>query len=132
MRYLHAYNTGDLATLKKLVTSDLIFSDCNYRKGKAVELHGWAEVSDWLRHQFRNDDQLKLNQINGRTQESGDSRSKTVYGVSFSRRTSDALTAQGHPHGITPDIGAKVFFSHGSIKRFVMGPGGGSGTLCQV
>jgi hypothetical protein len=48
-----------------------------------------------------------------------------VVGVAFSRRTSDSLTAVGHPLDITPSPGAKVIFDHaGRIQAFNMGPVG--------
>lgn len=64
-----------------------------------------------------------------------------VLGVSFARRTSDTLAAQGSPNGIEPQLAAKVVFdysdpastsSRGLITGVANGPFGGSPEACQL
>jgi ketosteroid isomerase-like protein len=125
---LDAYARGDAAGVLAHVTTDIVWSDCDYTAGRAVELHGIEQARRWLASRFAARDRLVLQAVS--YPESGDAR---VVGVSFSHRSNSEIAAKGHPDGIRPRIAAKIIFAaEGSaIESFAAGPVGGDQALCR-
>lgn len=125
---LDAYASGDAGAVLAHTTVDIVWSDCDYAAGHAVDLHGVEQVRRWLVSRFAAHDRLVLRAVSYPA--SGDPR---VLGVSFSRRSNSELTAKGHPNGIQPPIAAKVIFATDgqAIESFAAGPVDGDQTPCR-
>lgn len=103
-------------------------------RGATATGAGQDTFAAWLGQRFADHDQLILGQITIGGQ------GGLVMGVSFARRTSDTLRAQGLPDGIEPQLAAKVFFDYsdprnaqprGQLTNFNNGPCGGSPESCE-
>jgi len=105
---LDAYARGDAAAVLAHTTANIVWSDCDYAAGHAVDLHGVEQVRRWLLSRFAAHDRLVLQVVSYPA-----SRDPRVLGVSFSHRSSSELAAKGHPDGIQPSIAAKVIFRGG-------------------
>ena len=128
-KFLAAYNAGQLnAALAQFSDNQPVgFSDCDYQTQQVTEGHGRAELTRWLRTNIANHDRLIGAHVFSANPD------QPVLGVSFLRRSSDVLTRAGHPHGITPTLGAKVKFDPtGMITEFNNGPAGGSADACRT
>lgn len=133
--FLRAYDAGDLRSARGSFDNQLTWSDCDYARGIAVSGDGLESLTTWLQQRFADHDQLYLGQIDFGGPDG------LVLGVSFARRTSDTLTAQGLPGGIEPQLAAKVIFDYsdpvstgrrGLITGFANGPFGGPPDACQL
>ncbi len=88
-----------------------------------------AKLTAWLRQNIAHHDRLVVASIVDANPE----QPVGVLGVSFSRRSSDAIAHAGHPNGITPTLGAKVIFDGaGLITEFANGPYGGAPDGCRI
>lgn len=134
MAFLAAYNAGALDATLAAIAEPLVWSDCDYARGVAVTGQDRAAFAAWLRQRFADHDQLILGQVILGGQDG------LVMGVSFARRTSDTLRAQGLPDGIEPQLAAKVIFDYtdphiasprGQLLTFANGPFGGSPEPCE-
>lgn len=132
--FLAAYNAGDLDATLAAIAEPWGWSDCDYARGTAMTGQGRDAFAAWLRQRFADHDQLIIGQVILGGQDG------LVMGVSFARRTSDTLRAQGLPDGIAPQLGAKVFFDYsdphnaqprGQMTAFNNGPFGGSPESCE-
>lgn len=130
-RFIHAYNSGDLqvALAQFSRTKPVGFSDCDYATHQLVDGRGRAQLTAWLRDNLARHDRLILGGIFNDNPD----QPLGVLGVSFSRRSSDAIAHAGHPNGITPSTGAKVKFDAGGlITEFNNGPYGGLPDSCRI
>ncbi len=128
-RFITAYNAGsaDGALAQVSPTQPLAFSDCDYATQQLVYGHGRVQLTNWLRTNIADHDRLTIDNI-----DANPDQPLGVLGVSFSRRSSDAITRSGHPNGITPVLGAKVKFDRdGLLTEFNNGPYGG-GDACLI
>ena len=126
---LDAYAHSDAAAVLAHTTADVVWSDCDYAAGRAVDLHGVEQVRRWLASRFAAHDRLVLQAISYPA-----SRDPRVLGVSFSHRSNSDLTAKGHPDGIQPPTAAKVIFAADgqAIQSFANGPVGGDQAPCRL
>ncbi len=118
MNFVRTYNAGGLDMMLALLTEDVLWSDCDFRLGRVIDLKGKPDMTAWLKRQFADHDRLEL-----RTIEVNDddlSGERTV-GLVIARRTSETLQALGFSKGIVPALAAKINFteSHDRIERFV-------------
>ncbi len=131
--FIDAYNGGHVGMAVALFGSPWLWSDCDYRRGAVLTGDGKASLTRWLQGRAADHDQLEIRSITVGTEQ------ETALGVTFKRRTSDALRSLGRPHGIAPTLSAKVIFDdrssstgRPSIVRFVNGPFGGSLDFCRL
>ena len=131
MNFVSAYNAGDAqgALSQFSRTEPVGFSDCDYTTQQLVDGHGRVKLTAWLGRNIAHHDRLVVAGIFDANPE----QPVGVLGVSFSRRSSDAIAHAGHPNGITPTLGAKVKFDGaGLITEFNNGPYGGAPDGCRI
>jgi len=118
--FLRAYNAGKLTAALAVVTPDVVGSDCDYRRRKAILFSGKKAFAGWLRARFADRDRLTLARVWNENRSQG-----LVVGVDYARRESLTLRALGAAHGITPQAASKVVFTtEARIRAFANGPGG--------
>ncbi len=129
--FIAAYNAGDVqgALAHFSRTQPVGFSDCDYTTQQLVDGQGRVKLTAWLRQNIAHHDRFVVASIVDANPE----QPVGVLGVSFSRRSSDAIALAGHPNGITPTLGAKVIFDGaGLITEFANGPYGGAPDGCRI
>ena len=128
--FLDAYDAGDLAgaLAQFSLTQPVGFSDCKYPSQQLVAGEGRTELTDWLRRNIADRDQLVLGDVAANPEEP-----LGVLGVSFSRRSSAAIAQAGYPDGIVPPTAAKVKFdAAGLLTEFNNGPYGAPPGGCRI
>ncbi len=78
------------------------FSDCDYTTQQLVDGRGRAKLTAWLSRNIAQHDRLDVADIF----DANPDQPIGVLGVSFSRRSSDAIARAGYATGITPTLGA--------------------------
>jgi hypothetical protein len=129
--FIAAYNDGDVqgALSHFSRTQPVGFSDCDYTTQQLVDGHGRVQLTAWLSRNIGQHDRLVIANIF----DANPDQSLGVLGVSFGRRSSDAIAHAGHPSGITPTLGAKIKFdAAGLITEFSNGPFGGPPDSCRI
>jgi len=124
LTFIRAYDAGDLDAALGLLDDRVTVSDCDYQRVRPIAFIGKRAVTDWLRQQMADHDQLTVHEI----EVSGD-----ALGIVYSRRTSDTLRQLGFPDGIQPGSGTKVLFTSDRqhIVTFANGPVGGDPEVCR-
>jgi hypothetical protein len=126
---LQAYNDGEIDKVLVLLDKGVVWSDCDYRTGKAVEFTGKPNVAKWIQQRLSDQDQFEISRI------ANENPSNTnVVGVSYIKRQSLTLSKLGFADGIQPQLATKVIFAsdHARILAFANGPIGGSPEACQL
>jgi hypothetical protein len=127
VEFLNAYNAGDLDGAMGTLEPDPILSDCDYATQRVVDLHGRAQIANWLKQRFDDHSRIVWSEIG--TENPADHK---VLGVTVTRVKSDSLARLGFPDGVGRSFGAKVVFTDAHrIASFAMGPLGGPATLCR-
>ncbi len=129
--FIAAYNAGDVqgALSHFSQTQPVGFSDCDYTTQQLVYGHGRVQLTAWLSRNIAQHDRLVIANVF----DANPDQPLGVLGVSFSRRSSDAVARAGWPNGITPKLGAKVKFDGaGLITEFNNGPYGGAPDFCRI
>jgi hypothetical protein len=118
--FLRAYNAGKLTAALAVVTPDVVGSDCDYRRRKAILFSGKKAFAGWLRARFADRDRLTLARVWNENRSQG-----LVVGVDYARRESLTLRALGATGGIKPQTASKIIFTSAwRIRSFANGPGG--------
>jgi hypothetical protein len=116
VRFLAAFNSGDINGALSMVSDDIFVGDCDYAKGETVNYRGRAEVINWLRERAADGDRIETE---GFFNQSPDGNAIGVIGV---KRRSGALAIRRFPQGIQYEGTPKVAFrSDGLIIGFVYG-----------
>ncbi len=129
--FIAAYNAGDVrGALSHFSQAKPVgFSDCDYATQQLVQGQGREQLTAWLSRNIAQHDRLVVASI----VDANPDQPIGVLGVSFSRRSSDAIARAGRPNGITPTLGAKVTFDGaGLITEFGNGPYGGASDGCRI
>lgn len=129
--FIAAYNAGDVeGALSHFSQAKPVgFSDCDYTTQQLVNGHGRVQLTAWLSRNIAQHDRLVVANVF----DANPDQPIGVLGVSFSRRSSDAIARAGRPNGITPTLGAKVTFDGaGLITGFGNGPYGGAWDGCRI
>ena len=133
MGFVRAYNGGRIGPALLLVGQSVRWSDCDYRRGIVITGRDKTSFTSWLHQRVADHDRLDVRSIEVGIDD------EYALGITFARRRSDTLQALGHPHGIVPELSAKVLFAFhaGSmasplIGGFANGPYGGSPAPCRV
>lgn len=129
--FIAAYNAGDVrSALSHFSQAKPVgFSDCDYTTQQLVNGHGRVQLTAWLSRNIAQHDRLVIANVF----DANPDQPLGVLGVSFSRRSSDAIARAGRPNGITPTLGAKVIFDGaGLITEFANGPYGGAPDFCRI
>ncbi len=129
--FIAAYNAGDVqgAISHFSQAQPVGFSDCDYTTQQLVQGRGREQLTAWLSRNIAQHDRLVVASI----VDANPDQPIGVLGVSFSRRSSDAIARAGRPNGITPTASAKVIFDGaGLITEFANGPYGGPPDGCRI
>jgi len=139
-KFFAAYNGHELTLLTGLVIPSISWSDCNYRLGAVVDLHGLSSVTTYLNEQFKQGDRFAVQDVVYSSETvKGQSNSSVnpagfVAGITYASRDNKDLRALGYSAGtFKPELGTKVRFTTDPlrIEAFANGPVGGSVTACQ-
>lgn len=106
MAFLDAYNAGDLPRATDLLADDAQAGDCDYRKRGYTGARGKSQVSAWLGERMADHDNILGLQNLSFGEPNADGQ--FAVGVSYTRRTSDALRSIGFASGIEPRFAIKV------------------------
>ena len=126
---LQAYNEGEIDNVLVLLDEGVVWSDCDYQTGKAVEFTGKPNVAEWIQQRLSDQDQFEIGHI-----ANDNPLNANVVGVSYIKRQSLTLANLGFAAGIQPQLATKVIFTsdHARILAFANGPIGGSPGACQL
>lgn len=115
------------AVLMHCLTTEELLESGRPRPASLSKPH--VKLTAWLGRNIAHHDRLVVANIG----DANPDQPLGVLGVSFSRRSSDAIAHAGHPNGITPTLGAKVKFDvSGLITEFNNGPYGGAPDGCRI
>jgi hypothetical protein len=130
VRFVDAFNALRPAEAAALLAKDVVLSDCDYRRARAVEARGRRAAERWLRERSADHDRLVVGRIANENPE----QPTGVLEIAYGRRTSDTLRALGFPAGVVPRLRTKVVLTPAGpprIAAFANGPVGGSPELCR-
>jgi SnoaL-like domain len=121
VRFVDAFNAGDLERAAALFADDANVSDCDFTTHTIVEGQGRDAIRGWLAARFADHDRLVIGSIFNHNPDSD-----RAVGVEFTKRTSDTIARLGAPDGIAPDVDAKVVLDAAGARlaAFANGPGG--------
>ena len=108
IKFIQAYNAGQLQTALAFLAENAGVSDYDYQNIKVITFQGKSQVAGWLQQRISDHDQLEISQIHNENPDPSSSRH--VIDVTYARRTSMTLTKLGYGDGITPRLGSKVIF----------------------
>jgi hypothetical protein len=116
VRFVDAFNAGDVEAALAFLSEDIVGNDCDYRRQVLIEFRDKGEAARWLRGRAADNDRLELFRIYNENPDSGSGW--RVVGVVWARRTSQSLDAP-----LVSGIGAKVVFTDDGqrIRAFAMG-----------
>lgn len=130
IRFVNAFNAHTLQQALTTFAPNAGGSDCDYRHVQVVTFKGRREIAAWLRKRFADDDHLGIARLwNGNA-----AQPVGVLAAEWAIRKSKTLRRLGFPHGIVPQLSAKVVFTRGFPPRiigFANGPGGGDPSICR-
>ena len=128
--FVNAFNAHNLQQALATFAPNALGSDCDYRHGRVVLFKGKREIAGWLRKRFADDDHLGIARVsNGNA-----AQPVGVLAIDWAIRKSATLRRLGFPHGIVPQLSAKVVFRPGfppRIGAFGNGPAGGDPSVCR-
>jgi hypothetical protein len=129
-RFVNAFNAHNLRQALATFAPNARGSDCDYRHVQVVLFNGRREIATWLRNRFADDDHLGIARLwNGNA-----AQPLGVLVADWAIRKSRTLRQLGFPHGIVPQLSAKVVFTRGFPPRIIAfgnGPGGGDPSVCR-
>lgn len=121
IRFVNAFNAHNLREALATFGPNAGGSDCDYRHVQVVLFKGKREIAAWLRKRFADDDHLGIARLsNGNA-----AQPVGVLAVEWAIRKSTTLRRLGFPHGIVPQLSAKVVSredSHLGSERSPMAP----------
>jgi hypothetical protein len=130
IRFVNAFNSHNLRQTLTTFAPNAVGSDCDYRHVQVVLFKGKREIAAWLRKRFADNDYLGIARISNANPDAP----VGALGVEWAIRKSNTLRRLGFPHGIVPQLSAKVVFTRGfppRITAFGNGPGGGDPSICR-
>lgn len=131
LAFFSAYNEGRVDEALRLLTDDVLLTDCDYRAGRSIRADGKDQAAALIRAKVADHDAFVLGEFGFNPPEDVVGRMFAI-DISYARRTSDTLRSLGFPDGIVSRLAAKAILTKdGDRLRALANGSDGPPYVCQ-